>query len=219
MCGSGRRFGIDPEALFWRSQRPFLAGSPLGEVLVRDGLAKKRAGEAAIVLCGGRSRRMARDKAGLPFGDETMLERVVRTLSQLVDEVWVVAREDQPVRGTFRIARDSAEGLGPLAGICAGLEAISGERAFVTACDMPLLRAGYVRRLFELSRGHPIAVPVVGSHTMVLFRGLLAFRTADRAEAARARALPSALSGRGRRCSDRQREAAARSRSRSRQPS
>ncbi len=110
---------------------------------------------------------MARDKASLPFGSETLLERVVRIVSEVVDEVWVVARDGQEVSGDFRIARDPEEGLGPLAGLCAGLEAMSAERAFLTSCDVPLLRSAYVRRLLELSRGYPIAVPVVGTRYMV----------------------------------------------------
>jgi molybdopterin-guanine dinucleotide biosynthesis protein A len=110
---------------------------------------------------------MARDKASLPFGTETMLQRIVRVVSQVVDEVWVVAREGQDVWGDFQIARDPDEGLGPLAGLCAGLEAMSAERAFLTACDVPLLKPGYVERLLELSRGFPIAVPRVAGHTMV----------------------------------------------------
>ena len=110
---------------------------------------------------------MLRDKASLPFGDETMLERVVSVVSQVVDEVWVVAREGQTVAGDFRIARDPEEGLGPLAGLVAGLGAMAAERAFVTTCDVPLLKPAYVARLLELSRGHPIAVPVVDDHTMV----------------------------------------------------
>jgi len=124
-------------------------------------------GDAAIVLCGGRSRRMARDKASLPFGSETMLGRIVRVVSQVVDEVWVVAREGQPVPGDFQVVRDPEEGLGPLAGLRAGLEAMEAERAFLTSCDVPLLRAAYVERLLELSRGFPIAVPRVGDHMMV----------------------------------------------------
>ena len=125
--------------------------------------------DAAIVLCGGRSRRMARDKASLPFGGETLLARVVRTVSRVVDEVWVVAREGQDVPGAerFQIARDAEEGLGPLAGLRTGLEAMSAERAFLTSCDVPLLKSAYVEKLLELSRGHPIAVPVVAGHSMV----------------------------------------------------
>ncbi|MDJ0867353.1 MAG: molybdenum cofactor guanylyltransferase [Myxococcota bacterium] len=122
---------------------------------------------AAIVLCGGRSTRMQRDKATLPFGPETMLERIVRTVSEVVDEVWVVAREGQPLPGDFRIARDPEEGLGPLAGLVAGLEACRAERAFLTSCDVPLLRAAYAARLLDLSEMHDVAVPVVDGHTMV----------------------------------------------------
>jgi molybdopterin-guanine dinucleotide biosynthesis protein A len=123
--------------------------------------------DAAIVLCGGHSRRMQRDKASLPFGNQTMLERVVGVVSQVVDEVWVVAREGQVVSGDFQIARDAAEGLGPLAGLVTGLRAMAAERAFLTTCDVPLLQPTYVARMLELSRGHPIAVPVVNDRSMV----------------------------------------------------
>ncbi|MCA9117229.1 MAG: NTP transferase domain-containing protein, partial [Planctomycetaceae bacterium] len=50
---------------------------------------------AGIVLCGGRSSRMGQPKHLLPFGDETMLQRVVRTLSAVVSPVVVVAARGQ----------------------------------------------------------------------------------------------------------------------------
>jgi len=122
---------------------------------------------AAIVLCGGRSRRMGQDKWSLPFGGETLLERTVRTVREVVDEVWVVAREGQEVDGgDYRIVRDPAEGLGPLAGLVAGLEAMGAERAFLTSCDVPFLDPLYVRRMLELSRGHPAAVPLLDGYHM-----------------------------------------------------
>jgi molybdopterin-guanine dinucleotide biosynthesis protein A len=124
-------------------------------------------GEAALVLCGGFSRRMGRDKASLPFGSETLLERTVRIVREVVPEVWVVAREGQGVRGQFRIARDPAEGNGPLAGLAAGLAAMEAERAFLTSCDVPFLRPALVRRLLDLSHGHAATVPFVGGHHMV----------------------------------------------------
>jgi len=123
-------------------------------------------GEAALVLCGGFSRRMGRDKWSLPFGPETLLARTVRTVGEVVDEVWVVAREGQDVPGGFRIARDPAEGLGPLAGLVAVLAAMRAERAFLTSCDVPLLKPAFVRRMLDLSRGHAAAVPLVGGYHM-----------------------------------------------------
>jgi molybdopterin-guanine dinucleotide biosynthesis protein A len=127
--------------------------------------------EAAIVLCGGRSRRMGRDKGALPFGDENMLERMVRIVGSVTDEVVIVAREGQPVTGDFagarsrpKIVRDPAEGLGPLAGIAAGLAAVSAERSFLCSCDLPLLEPAVVRFLFDLAHDHPIAVPFLAGH-------------------------------------------------------
>ena len=109
---------------------------------------------------------MGRDKAALPFGDETLLERVVRIVRPTVDEVWLVAREGQALPGPvgLPVARDPAEGLGPLAGVIAGVRAMKAERAFVISCDSPLLQADLVSRLLELSRGHDAAIPFVDGH-------------------------------------------------------
>jgi molybdopterin-guanine dinucleotide biosynthesis protein A len=74
---------------------------------------------SAIVLCGGQSSRMGRDKASLPFGDETLLTRVIRLVSTVADDVVVVARKDQPVPAVDRagrptiVVRDPVEAQGP----------------------------------------------------------------------------------------------------------
>ena len=62
--------------------------------------------ESVIVLCGGRSKRMGRDKWSLPFGDENLLERTVRVVLGAVSEVVVVAREGQEIEGDYKIARE-----------------------------------------------------------------------------------------------------------------
>ena len=59
------------------------------------GLTVAAVDTGAVVLCGGASRRMGRDKASLPFGDETLLDRIVRIVTPCVDEVRLVAREGQ----------------------------------------------------------------------------------------------------------------------------
>lgn len=113
---------------------------------------------------------MGRDKAALPFGRGNLLSRVADTVSGVVDEVWVVAREGQrlpEIPSGCRVTRDPREGMGPLAGLAAGLAAMESERAFLTSCDVPLLREDYVEELFALSRGYRAAVPRIGGHTMV----------------------------------------------------
>jgi len=123
---------------------------------------------AAVVLCGGHSRRMGRDKAWLPFGETTLLEHVMGRVAPRVDECVVVARGGQRVPGAFDVVRDPPGGEGPLAGIVAGLAHVRAERVFVTACDAPLLVPAVIDRLFALSADVDVVVPRVGRHHMVL---------------------------------------------------
>ena len=118
---------------------------------------------AGIVLCGGKSTRMGSPKALLPFGPETMLQRVVRLLGSVVTPIVVVSARDQALPllpGYVRIARDDQEERGPLEGLRAGLRALpaSAEAAYVTSCDVPLLVPGFVNLMIELLGDHDIAV-------------------------------------------------------------
>jgi len=115
--------------------------------------------DSAIVLCGGRSTRMGRDKAALPFGPETLLARVVRTAQMVADDVVVVGEPRQPVSARVRVVRDAVEGLGPLAGLATGLAAVDGDRALLLACDMPLLSPELLRELLALAGDDDALVP------------------------------------------------------------
>jgi molybdopterin-guanine dinucleotide biosynthesis protein A len=122
---------------------------------------------AGIVLCGGESSRMGRPKAWLPFGDELMLPRVVRLLSEVVTPIVVVAAPGQdvpPLPAGVEIARDAEPGRGPLAGLCAGLAAVRGraDGVYLSSCDVPFLRPAFVRRLIDLLGEHAICVPEAG---------------------------------------------------------
>ena len=125
----------------------------------------------AIILCGGKSSRMGRDKATLPFGPELMLQRVVRLLGEVVDlqRIVVVAAPGQllPELPTgVTIAHDLRQERGPLEGLAAGFRALSGraDAAYATSCDVPLLVPRFVERMFELLGDHDIAVPRDGEH-------------------------------------------------------
>jgi len=113
---------------------------------------------------------MGRDKASLPFGHETLLSRVIGIVSKVVDEVWVVSSQGQVLPALpdgCQVTCDTDVGMGPLAGLAAGLAAIKSERAFLTSCDVPLLKESTVRTLFELAEDHPAAVPLIDGHYMV----------------------------------------------------
>ena len=108
----------------------------------------------AIILCGGRSSRMGTDKALLPYGNETMLERVIRIVGSIVDpqQIVVVAAADQQLPSlpsAIKIVRDSEHYQGPLPALACGLAALPNiDAAFVTGCDAPLLSPKLVEFLF-----------------------------------------------------------------------
>jgi molybdopterin-guanine dinucleotide biosynthesis protein A len=116
-----------------------------------------------IVLCGGKSSRMGSPKALLPFGPETMLERVVRLLGEVVSPIVVVAAPDQslpPLPHGVLVTFDERQGHGPLEGIRAGLKALPAgvDAAYASSCDVPLLQPAFVQRLIDLLDDHDIAV-------------------------------------------------------------
>jgi molybdopterin-guanine dinucleotide biosynthesis protein A len=125
----------------------------LGKMMLRCG---------GIVLAGGRSRRMGLDKALLPFGPETMLQRVVRRLGEAVGPIVVVAAVGQSLPelpAQVRIVRDRTGDRGPLEGLAAGLSALdeSVEAAYTTACDVPLVEPDFVSRMIALADGFDAA--------------------------------------------------------------
>jgi molybdopterin-guanine dinucleotide biosynthesis protein A len=120
----------------------------------------------AVVLCGGESRRMGRPKAWLPFGEELMLERVVRLAGTVAQPMIVVAAPGQelpPLAADVTIVRDSVSGRGPLQGLAAGLAAFdnSVDLIYATATDVPFLEPRWMTRLVELAAGYDLVIPHV----------------------------------------------------------
>ena len=112
---------------------------------------------AAIVLCGGRSMRMGTDKATVPFGCETLLQRACRIAGESAECVIVVAAVGQhlpELPHSVRIVRDEFPEAGPLAGMLTGLRFLKRESqlapvrqqsklclgaVWVTSCDTPFV--------------------------------------------------------------------------------
>ena len=112
---------------------------------------------------------MGLPKATLPFGPESMIQRVLRLLGKVVRPLVVVAgpRQDLPeLSHQVIVARDRREGRGPLEGLRCGLDAMSrfAEAAYVTGCDVPLLVPGFVEYLVEHIGHHQVVVPFDGLH-------------------------------------------------------
>ncbi len=101
-----------------------------------------------LVLAGGRSVRMGRDKAGILIDGTTLLERTVALLAGCMTSVSVSVRADQvddQLRRQFPLLPDSGTGLGPVNGLRAAHLEDPAAAWLVLACDMP----GLDRRVIE----------------------------------------------------------------------
>ena len=123
----------------------------------------------AVILCGGESRRMGRSKAWLPFGEELMLQHIVRLVGTVAQPVVVVAAPGQELpelAADIAVVRDAVAGRGPLQGLAAGLGTLpaSVELVYATATDVPFLEPRWIGRLVELSDGYDLVIPFVGGY-------------------------------------------------------
>jgi molybdopterin-guanine dinucleotide biosynthesis protein A len=115
---------------------------------------------SAIVLAGGRSSRMGRPKALLPFGGRTLIAHVVSRLEAAFEEIVVVAAPGQelpPLPAT--IVRDGIAFQGPVGGIAYGLKAAGNEVCFVTSCDAAFLDLRLVSHLLGMIAGNDVVIP------------------------------------------------------------
>jgi molybdenum cofactor guanylyltransferase len=124
------------------------------------------AGFGAIILAGGRSTRLGRDKASEALLGRPMLQHVLDRVSPLVGEVVIVGAPGQTLPQIhtplpLRTAVDAYPGTGPLGGIYTGLVAARAERCLAVACDMPLLSPALLRELLARSAECDVVMPVL----------------------------------------------------------
>ena len=122
-----------------------------------------RGGCSLVILAGGLSRRMGRDKAGLPAGDGTLIQHLARRLAPVVDETIVAGGSGRhDLRGVTTVD-DRYPGLGPLAGIHAGLLVARSPLVWVVGCDLPDVDPGLAALLCGLAGDVDAVVPRIDS--------------------------------------------------------
>jgi molybdopterin-guanine dinucleotide biosynthesis protein A len=120
-----------------------------------------------LVLAGGRSTRMRRDKAALNYHGRTQLEWAMTHIEPRVERAFVSVRPDQladPSRSRFACIVDQHTNLGPIAGIVAAQAAHPEAAWLVLACDLPLLDAATLDHLIWARRPERQATAYRSSH-------------------------------------------------------
>ena len=112
----------------------------------------------SVILTGGKSRRMGQKKENLRWKGETFLGHLTKELAPLGKVYLSTAagwngRLPDPADAGVTVIPDKESGIGPLAGIEAALTAAAGDSLtgylFVCACDLPLMRKEFARKLLR----------------------------------------------------------------------
>lgn len=113
-----------------------------------------------VLLAGGKSRRMGRDKRFLELEGRTLLERALSVLESLFSEVIVVVAE--PVLRLsglrHRVVTDLVPNCATLGGLYTGLSSAAHGRIFAAACDMPFLNQSVIKWMAKLDRNADVVM-------------------------------------------------------------
>ena len=138
----------------------------------------------AVIMAGGDSQRMGRDKASLVLGEQTLMQRVAEIMQVVFPQVVVSVRTPRADIALPQVC-DVFSDLGPLAGLCAGLDYASQDGVpwiFAVATDMPFLRPALIEQLATYRAGVDAVVPLIDGHP----QPLAAFYSIDALPAVRA---------------------------------
>jgi molybdopterin-guanine dinucleotide biosynthesis protein A len=113
-----------------------------------------------IILVGGKSQRMGKNKAFMDSGGVPLFERVYRIFREIFSEIIIVANDVLPFEKYEATLRtDIILDKGALGGLYTGLLHSSNYHAFCSACDMPFLNPRVIKYMGEERDGYDVIVP------------------------------------------------------------
>ncbi len=115
---------------------------------------------SGIVLAGGESSRMGREKGLVPFRGKPLIRYSLEALSPFCEEIIISANTPEYVSLGYAVVPDEFPGTGPLGGLYSALRRISHNGALVLPCDTPFISREFLRYLLDAVTGRPAVIPV-----------------------------------------------------------
>ena len=122
-----------------------------------------------VILAGGRSRRLGRDKAVESLGGQPLIRRVIERVEAVTADIVVVVADavrgnDLPLDVRRRVVWDVYPGKGSLGGIFPDLSAAKSDWGLVVACDMPFLNRQLLEYMLSRREDFDAVVPLPGAY-------------------------------------------------------
>lgn len=133
-------------------------------------ISKKQ--QSCILLCGGQSRRMGQDKGSMIIQNKPMINHILSTLDNEINEVIIVLNNEKrinkykefinPKEYNYNIifVEDEIKNIGPISGILTGLQHISQDYGLILPCDSPYVTKNFIKNIFnEVDEKYQAIVP------------------------------------------------------------
>jgi molybdenum cofactor guanylyltransferase len=115
-----------------------------------------------IILSGGKSSRMGKDKGLLKLGGKTLVEIAISNLSNLCNKILISSNSTDYSKFGFEVVPDKIPDIGPMGGLYSSLLKSETELNLVLSVDLPFINEGILRYLVEQSQDVLVAVPWSG---------------------------------------------------------
>lgn len=118
-------------------------------------------GVTGVLLAGGNSSRMGRNKALMTLAGQRLVDRVLAVLSSVLDDLLMVTNSPELYADLgVRMVPDVVAGKGALGGIHSALHHAAAPHCLVVACDMPFLNADFLRYIVDQRAAYDVVVPI-----------------------------------------------------------
>ncbi len=112
-----------------------------------------------IILAGGKSSRMGTDKGLTLLNGKPMIEHIIQALKPCVDEILIVANNQEYTRYGYPVVEDVIKDCGPMGGIYTGLLTSTTLKNLVVSCDIPFITTEMLTTIITKSGTEEITVP------------------------------------------------------------
>jgi molybdopterin-guanine dinucleotide biosynthesis protein A len=121
-----------------------------------------------IILCGGNSKRMGKNKALQPLGNLKLIEHILITVKKVCSEIIISTNSSDLEFLPYKKVKDKFQNIGPIAGIYSTLSESETIDNIIVNCDTPFISGEFLEFLISASEGYDLVLPVFNQHIQSL---------------------------------------------------
>ena len=128
--------------------------------LLQMDVMNKIDGLTGILLCGGKSSRMGKEKGVCKLHNKSLIEYGVGALGKVIENIILGTDKSEFEYLGYPMVKDEFVGIGPLSGIYSCLKASTTDDNFILSCDMPLVTEELIRFIINNKEKYDAVIPM-----------------------------------------------------------